>query len=200
MPRQYRHSGPFSRWMQETGGKVQLVPYGLPRSRRNLSNSKGYRRFAVSCRDTFGTVSAGMVPELAPVARARDALGNSTIGSAVPRTFPAQHTNMEAILIYFIAAAVGVALWVYLVRWTFRIDHIVKRLDQIAKALNPEIEQQEKKQQRPTDKPQYTVPSNSNRQAEDQPRKHPRYQNTPGASNPTTNRTEDQPRKHPRYQ
>lgn len=29
MPLQYRHSGPFSGWMRETGGKVLLVPYGL---------------------------------------------------------------------------------------------------------------------------------------------------------------------------
>lgn len=65
MPRQYRYSGPFSGWMQETGGKVQLVPYGLHRNPRNLSNSKGFRGFAFRWRDTFGTVSGGKVPKLA---------------------------------------------------------------------------------------------------------------------------------------
>ena len=61
--------------MQVTGGKVQLVPYGLHRNPRNLSNSKGFRGFAFQGWDTFGTVSAGKVPKLARPSRARDALG-----------------------------------------------------------------------------------------------------------------------------
>ena len=66
--------------MQETGGKVQLVPYGLHHNPRNLSNSKGFRGFVVRGRDTFGTVSAGKVPKLARPSRARDALGYPSQG------------------------------------------------------------------------------------------------------------------------
>lgn len=68
--------------MQEMGGKVQLVPYGLHRNPRNLSNSKGFRGFVVRGRDTFGTVSAGKVPKLVRPSRARDALGYPLQGGA----------------------------------------------------------------------------------------------------------------------
>lgn len=47
------------------------------------------------------------------------------------------------ILLIVILAVVGLLLWVFLVRWVFRIDDIIQRLDDIAARLKQPVSKED---------------------------------------------------------